>query len=54
MKRALVFLLALALNTAPAAANSACTVGEIRWTATHVYFCSATDTWVRAALATWP
>lgn len=43
-----------ALNTAPASANAACTAGEIRWTATHVYLCSATDTWVRAALATWP
>lgn len=42
------------LNTAPASANAACTAGEIRWTATHVYLCSATDTWVRAALATWP
>lgn len=43
-----------ALNTAPAAANAACTAGEIRWTATYVYLCSATNTWVRAALATWP
>lgn len=43
-----------ALNGAPASATATCTAGEIRWTATHVYLCSATDTWVRAALATWP
>ncbi len=43
-----------ALNTAPAAANATCSLGEIRWTATHVYLCSAENTWVRAALATWP
>lgn len=43
-----------ALHDAPASATATCAVGEIRWTATHVYLCSATDTWVRAALATWP
>tara|TARA_R110000751_G_scaffold246709_2_gene346592 strand:- start:3301 stop:3705 length:405 start_codon:yes stop_codon:yes gene_type:complete len=43
-----------ALNTAPLAATSTGTLGEIRWTATHVYLCTATDVWVRAVLATWP
>ena len=43
-----------ALNGAPASATATCSAGEIRWTATHVYLCSATDTWVRAALVTWP
>tara|TARA_R110000868_G_scaffold55922_3_gene173589 strand:+ start:4093 stop:4770 length:678 start_codon:yes stop_codon:yes gene_type:complete len=42
-----------ALNTAPAANNSAGTLGEIRWTSDYVYLCTATNTWVRAALATW-
>lgn len=42
-----------AMNTAPATATSTGVVGEIRYTATHIYVCSATNTWVRAALATW-
>lgn len=42
-----------ALNTAPASATAAGTTGEIRYTATHIYVCTATNTWVRAALATW-
>ena len=29
------------------------TKGEIRVTATHIYVCTATNTWVRSALATW-
>lgn len=42
-----------ALNTAPASATATGTTGEIRVTATHIYVCTATNTWVRAALATW-
>ncbi|HET8838499.1 MAG TPA: hypothetical protein VFM82_05830 [Flavobacteriaceae bacterium] len=42
-----------ALNTAPASATDTGTTGEIRITATHIYVCVATDTWVRAELATW-
>jgi hypothetical protein len=42
-----------ALNTAPATATSTGTLGEIRITATFIYVCTATNTWVRAALATW-
>jgi len=42
-----------ALNAAPASAVDTGTAGEIRWTATHIYLCTATDTWVRATLATW-
>ena len=49
-----IALVCAAVVLATAAANAACTAGEIRWTATYVYLCSATDTWVRAALATWP
>lgn len=42
-----------ALNTAPATATSTGTLGEIRVTATHIYVCTATNIWVRTALATW-
>lgn len=42
-----------ALNTAPASAAATGTLGEIRITATHLYVCTATDTWVRVAIATW-
>lgn len=37
----------------PAAADSTGVAGTITWDATHVYICVATDTWVRADLATW-
>lgn len=42
-----------ALNTAPANAADTGTLGEIRWANGYVYFCVATNTWQRAALATW-
>ena len=42
-----------ALQTAPANATVACVAGEIRVAAAHIYVCSATNTWVRAALTTW-
>lgn len=41
------------LNTAPASATDTGTLGEVRITATHIYVCTATNTWVRTALATW-
>lgn len=41
------------LNTAPASASATGTKGEIRVTATYIYVCTATNTWVRAALSTW-
>jgi len=37
----------------PAAATSTGTVGQMAYTATHLYVCVATDTWVRADLITW-
>jgi hypothetical protein len=40
------------MNTPPASATAAGNEGDIRWTAGHVYVCSAPNTWVRAALAT--
>ena len=42
-----------ALNTAPASATATGTLGEIRITAGFIYVCTATNTWVRTALATW-
>lgn len=38
---------------APAAADSTGVAGTIAYDATHFYVCVATDTWVRADLATW-
>lgn len=42
------------LNTAPSSATDIGTEGEVRYTTTHIYVCIATNTWVRAALVTWP
>lgn len=42
-----------ALNTAPASASATGTTGEVRITSDYIYVCIATNTWVRAALATW-
>jgi hypothetical protein len=42
-----------ALNTAPSSATDTGTLGEIRFTATYIYVCTATNTWVRTALTTW-
>ena len=42
-----------ALNTAPASATATGTTGEIRITAGFIYVCTAANTWVRTALATW-
>ena len=41
-----------ALNTAPASASATGTLGEIRFTADHIYVCVATNTWKRVAIAT--
>lgn len=41
------------LNTAPSSASDTGTTGEIRVTADAIYICTATDTWVKADLATW-
>ena len=42
-----------AMNTVPSSAADTGTLGEIRVTATYIYVCTATNTWVRTALATW-
>lgn len=41
-----------ALNTAPASATATGTLGEIRFTSTAIFVCIATNTWVKANLAT--
>jgi hypothetical protein len=42
-----------ALNTAPANAGDTGTLGEIRIVDGFIYVCTATNTWKRAAIATW-
>lgn len=37
----------------PSTASSTGTAGQIAYDATHIYVCVATNTWVRASLATW-
>lgn len=37
----------------PASAGATGTVGQIAWDADFIYVCVATDTWERAAIATW-
>jgi len=39
--------------TAPAAANSTGTAGQIAYASGFLYVCVATNTWQRAELATW-
>lgn len=41
-----------ALNAAPASATATGTIGEIKFTADHIYVCVATNTWKRVAIAT--
>jgi len=45
----------LRLRTAktPSAANDTGSAGEVCWDASYVYVCTATNTWKRAAIATW-
>ena len=40
-------------SNAPASASATGTAGDIRYDSNYVYICVATDTWKRAALATW-
>ena len=37
----------------PATAGATGTAGEIAWDGSFIYICSATDTWLRVAIATW-
>jgi hypothetical protein len=45
--------LASGMATAPASATATGTTGDVRIAADYIYVCSATNTWVRAALTTW-
>jgi len=38
----------------PASAAATGTQGQIAWDADYIYVCTATDTWKRVAIATWP
>jgi hypothetical protein len=40
-------------GTAPATAGATGTAGDIRYDADYIYVCTATNTWKRAAIATW-
>ena len=40
-------------KTAPASAADTGIAGEVRWDASYVYVCTATNTWKRVAIATW-
>lgn len=43
------------INTAktPASATATGTTGQVCWDSSYIYVCTATNTWKRAALATW-
>lgn len=41
------------LVATPANAGATGIAGQIAYDSTHIYVCVATDTWVRAVLATW-
>ena len=45
--------LTVATGNAPASASASGTTGTIAWDSSYVYVCTATNTWKRAALATW-
>ncbi|MDQ2718250.1 MAG: right-handed parallel beta-helix repeat-containing protein [Bacteroidota bacterium] len=42
-----------ALNTAPISSTDTGTLGEIRFTATYIYVCTATNTWIKTKMMAW-
>jgi hypothetical protein len=46
--------LRISTSNPPASATATGTSGMIRWDANYIYICTATDTWKRVAIATWP
>lgn len=42
-----------ALGSAPASAGATGTLGEVRTDGSYIFVCTATNTWKRAAIATW-
>jgi hypothetical protein len=45
--------LAITTGNAPATASSTGVTGTIAWDSSYIYVCTATNTWKRAAIATW-
>jgi hypothetical protein len=43
----------IATAKTPASATATGTTGEVCWDASYIYVCTATNTWKRAAIATW-
>ena len=41
-------------SSTPANASATGTAGQISWDADYIYVCTATNTWKRVAIATWP
>lgn len=41
-------------SSTPASASATGTTGQITWDANYIYVCTATNTWKRVAIATWP
>ena len=46
--------LILAGPTVPGSASATGTAGTVSWDADYIYICTATDTWKRVAIGTWP
>ncbi len=46
--------LRVSTSNSPASATATGASGMIRWDANYIYVCTATDTWKRVAIATWP
>lgn len=46
--------LRLGTNATPTSASATGTAGDISWDADYIYVCTATDTWKRVAISTWP
>tara|TARA_R110000803_G_scaffold205839_1_gene272746 strand:- start:92 stop:898 length:807 start_codon:yes stop_codon:yes gene_type:complete len=45
--------LRISTTSTPASASAAGVTGTIKWDASYVYVCTATNTWKRTAIATW-
>jgi len=45
--------LLLQTGATPSSASDTGTTGEVRWDASYIYVCTASNTWKRAAIATW-
>lgn len=43
----------ISTSKTPSSASDTGTQGEIAWDSSYIYVCTATDTWVRAAISTW-